>query len=572
MPIFKRLDVHAFFRIRTPFSLPLDKQGLILVEGENRDGGGAVDSNGAMKSASIIETLTWGIFERMIRHGNKAIGDLVLNERQNKAHVAVAVDDFVIDRARPGRLTVTTEHTAPGLSRDPIRRQDEVTRLVQMSYDAWRYSAVVQAAEALADGGFAQQMAVVESLLQLDQLSRAAELGRAEANQLSKTVAAKRAERDGFQYTLDEVERVLAGLQAPSLDATERASLLARITAAEEASARLEPLQQVVENTERIIELARRRSIEENANLVSPVKEKARLESRLNSLACSECGRPFGNEDETRAAQATAQGKIDALTEEINGIFKKKAAADQEVGTLGLRLHGQREELRNQERLAGQLEDLQRQLALLDQREAERAEQLAQVEDSVARTRAQLTSAEEALAAASVPLFRKSFWAKDFGRDELQASIFSNGLPVLNRAAEEYSLALTGGLFQVQFAVARDSRAEDMIRVSGEAAASTYAGLSRGEKERTNLIVAMSLRALARWRLGVPLNLTVYDEVFDHVDPAGLRIAANLLAEEASGGNTVIVITHNPTLKALFPGAKLIRVVREGGEASVYYS
>ena len=107
--------------------------------------------------------------------------------------------------------------------------------------------------------------------------------------------------------------------------------------------------------------------------------------------------------------------------------------------------------------------------------------------------------------------------------------------------------------------------------ISG-ASAPTYAGLSRGEKERVDLIIALSLRDLARWRLPEPVQFAVYDEVFDHMDATGLRVVASLLQADAARGATVVVVTHNPVFKSYFPGAKVVRVTKRDGEADVRYT
>jgi len=67
------------------------------------------------------------------------------------------------------------------------------------------------------------------------------------------------------------------------------------------------------------------------------------------------------------------------------------------------------------------------------------------------------------------------------------------------------------------------------------------------------------------------VNLTVCDEVFDHVDPEGLELVARILWDsvEEGGSGSTFVVTHNPAMKRLFPGARMLRVVREGGEATV---
>jgi len=233
-------------------------------------------------------------------------------------------------------------------------------------------------------------------------------------------------------------------------------------------------------------------------------------------------------------------------------------------------LHAQEQEFRDRQRQADARASLAAQREQVQAGITSRRKQRQAVDASLEQARGEYTGAQAALATAEAIQWTKHFWVQGYGRDGLQAEIFAAAAPVLNHAAARYAQALTNNLTTVQFNPLRGSKREDLVRISGQSA-QTYDGLSSGEKQRVNLILAWSLRALARWRLPAPLNFAVYDEVFDNVDEAGLKVIVRLLQDEAAAGGTVFVVTHNPALKALLPGARVLRVTRKNNESTVEY-
>jgi DNA repair exonuclease SbcCD ATPase subunit len=584
---FHYLDVHAFNRIKTAYRLPLHNQGLVLVEGENRDGGSLIPGNGAGKSLSIVETLTWGMHGRMVRYDDQQVTVEAVHPVRG-ADVALEVElrnlHHRVHRQRPpngaARLTLTTQDPSSGewmplpQSKDP--RRDAVEALFGLDYTAFRYAVVVQGSDALAADGFSTQMAVLETLLRLDELGVASEEARRRTTQRDKDLAVARATASGAARSLEEAEetlRLLEEVAAGDVAARqqEEVDLQRRRAAAVNAQALLPDAQKLVAATGAKMEQARQARIVADSAATPLIKERQQLEKRLGSLVCPSCNRPYGTKAEAEKQQAKTTARITAIDEELQVLGRTKDAADRIFQELNQKQYAQAEEVRRLERATATLADIDAQLAALADREKERTKHREFLEGRITALRAEVDTAQAATAELAVLHRRSSVWVAGYGRDGLQADLFALGVPELNRAAQRYSEALTGQHLRVSFNPQRESRRDNLILIEG-ATAPTYKGCSRGEKERINLIVAFSLRALARWRLGEPINLSVFDEVFDHVDPGGLQAIATLLqAEIAATGGTIFVVTHNPTLKALFPGAKLMRVVREGGEATVFY-
>lgn len=572
------LNVKAFNRFREPFTIPLHQQGLVLVEGENRDGGDSTSSNGAGKSLAIVETLLWCAFGKMARYRGKAVADEAAHP-QNGAHVTVSFE------ARGLQYAMTRSRTAKGnpmfvvagglqspvpvpISKDPHQRGADASFLLGFDYDAFRYSVVVQGGDSLARAGFATQMAVLESILRLKELGDASELARQRVNQLEKELAGVRVEVRLRQQAYTQAQQLLDQIKATgSIDYDgEIARLEAELRQAEGAMGTLPGLRDVVRGAQGSAERARHIASEKRAAWGSAYRDFQETEGSLARAICPTCKRPLKGAAEQEALRV----KLEELRGQVAEAQAKHTQAEGHLRSATTKLQAMEGELRAMEGEAAQVPRIRQQVDQLRSQQEEFAQQVAAAEAQVTAAQAAFTESEGRLGPLEAQARRLQFWAAGYGRDGLQAELFAAAVPVLNHASTRYSQLLTGGRIQVTFNPFRGTRTEDLIRVEG-ASALTYDGLSRGEKERVDLILAFSLRNLARWRLPEPVNVSVYDEVFDHVDEAGLRVVSRLLTEEAQAGGSVFVVTHNAAMKALFPGARVLRVIRQNDEAVVRY-
>lgn len=570
------LAVESFRGFRAPYRLVLDQPGLVLVEGENRDGGSVTDSNGSGKSMAVVEALVWGLYGRMVRYGGKTATDEAVHP-QRGADVTVTLRRggglVTVRRRRSPKGSPSLEVALDGkpyqLSRDTGRRAEEVAALFGFDYNTFRSAVVVQGGDSAARAGYAAQMALIESLLRLDELGVAADLARRESTTLDRELSGLRVEERLRAEEADRAQERLARLQAaPLVDyAAERARLEEAIQQAKWAEGVIPGLRQVVEGAE----AERRRASTAEGAASGEVSTQTRLAEQmtkaLETRVCPTCNRPLSEGPSATERQELERRKAEALKRQASARTALAKAhgvtvkAEQKIATM-------RSELADKQHLAAGRAGAEAALGALDREAAQRAEQLAEVEEEQARAQQAFVGVRARVLALTPRHQRALFWAAGYGRDGLQAELFQQAMPVLNRAAERYSEALTGGAITVRFDPSRASAREDLLRIGG-ASAPTYDGLSRGEKERVDLVLALSLRELARWRLPEPINAAIFDETFDHVDVSGLREVSRLLQAEAAAGATIYVVTHNPSLKALFPSARCVRVVREGGEAEV---
>lgn len=568
---FDKLTVLALRGYRAPFEIDLGTPGLVIVEADNRDGGGVWDSNGSGKSMALVEAPLWCLFGKMSRHGNVAVGDQIVHPIRG-ADVALSLwagdQQIGIRRMRTPKGQGKVQVTAP-VSRDPSRRADDVAAILGLDYRAFCAAVVITGEDALAGASFKEQMEVLEAVLRLDELSEASAKRAAEATALERQLAGAVVETRAAMRAVEAAQEVLRNLkdsEAAALLVEQAATLRRTIQEAEEARARLPDLAAVVEEQWARVRRCQSKKDEVLAEQAGIARRQAEVSRQAAaSDTCQTCQRPFNNAEEIARSRRAALDTLKALKEELEALGPKHVNAERDLRAADVKRQAVEEEYARLKDPLDRLPQMQDLLAQAEAAVAGHAEQVRLAEEALARETAGHQRAIETEADLTRRAWKKRFWAVAFGRDKLQADIFQAGVPVLDEAGERYSTLLTGGTIRVAFNPLRESQTEGLIRISG-ASAPTYKGLSGGEKQRVNLIVALSIRALARWRLPEPINFSVYDETFDKIDAAGLAIVAQILQQEAETG-TVFVVTHNPALKRLFPTARILQVIREGGEA-----
>jgi len=579
---FVELRVERFNRFKKPFMIPLSGRGLVLVEGENRDQGG---SNGAGKSL-VWETLLWCLYGRMARYGDRQIAaqashpqygadvtvtfDLAeYRYRVQRSRTAKGSPEFRVDVASIADGMVYDFEPLRGVSRDPRRKLDDVADLLGFDYTSLRAAIILQGVGTeLARAGFAAQMSVLESVLRLSELSAASDIGRKHATAISTELATA---QGGVRVWERSVQTAEADLR-DAISAASSADIAARRKHLEEGIRGCEGLSRPLNKVEaeegdlaRGLQILQRKYGEVRAQWQGALNAEQKIKTDMSKSVCPTCLRPFKKGDTKALAKH--------LRESTAAVQKAKTTLDKihaQVTTAESGLEHVAALVRMARSAAAELARLQGELRTLDAQAALRAEAVETAKTRLVQAKATLAESAEKAQEIGRRHWRKTFWVEGYGRDGLQADLFNAGVPQLNLKAREFSERLTRGALTVEFDPFRGKQTEDLIRIGG-VSAQTYDGLSSGEKQKADVIIAFAFRALARWRLPEPVNLTVCDEVFDHVDPEGLELVARILWDsvEEGGSGSTFVVTHNPAMKRLFPGARMLRVVREGGEATV---
>jgi len=571
---FLRLTIESFGPLKYgPVTLPLDGQGLVLIEGENWDTASA-DSNGAGKSM-LFEAIPWALWGKMPRYGDKVLGDqachpkdgacvdvefeidggrFCVQRRKEPGHSA-EVDFYVWHREGSGQAGwVSVEGTA-------LHTPDaDPSSLLGFTYDTFRSALFLQAAGfKVTTGGFAAQMRLLEEVLRFDVLSEAGETAKQRGAESLVALTATEGRLNSLQREIQAHDQEIATLDA--LDESAEEERLQQEIAHLESGRRsgvewgLGEARKDYEKTVLTYSQARAELQSATADIEKyrGLNGKSQCPTCLQSLE-EQYVRPMlaGAEEDLLYAQkevTKAKSKMDSAKE----IVSKWEVDQAEQHSVLMQLSADRVALNSL---------LARKVTL--QAQYERVRRLRAVKASEAETIKQVVVKQK------WDLDTASFWSKAFtSGDGLKAEILGSAAPVLNAAAHRYSELLTDDNIRVEFNALRGKKTEDLIRLSGSGSP-RYEGLSSGEKRRVDLIVALSLRSLARWRLSRPVNISLADEIFDALDETGLQRVSAVIQQDTDELSSMFLVTHNPQMKSMFPGAKTWRVVRKGGTSKVY--
>jgi DNA repair exonuclease SbcCD ATPase subunit len=186
---------------------------------------------------------------------------------------------------------------------------------------------------------------------------------------------------------------------------------------------------------------------------------------------------------------------------------------------------------------------------------------------------AKLIHAKKEIEPTEKELKHLAFWVEGYSNRGVKSLLLDTVTPFLNQRANEYLSFLTDGqakiVFNTQSSLASgEKRDKFSVEVSYAHGSEYYNGTSGGERRRADIAVMLALGDLAAQRANVPVRLRLLDEVFEGVDGPGCEKVVSLLKSMvAPNADTVLVMTHNENLKALFE--KKIQVVKKDGVSSI---
>jgi DNA repair exonuclease SbcCD ATPase subunit len=149
------------------------------------------------------------------------------------------------------------------------------------------------------------------------------------------------------------------------------------------------------------------------------------------------------------------------------------------------------------------------------------------------------------------------FWVNAYGNQGIKSVMLDSVTPFLNKRANHYLNRLADSSIEVKFTTQQKLKSGEMrdkfsVGVINHNGDDDYKGNSGGEKRRIDVAVNMALQDLVLSRSNKRLDLVVYDEVFEGLDAVGSEAVIELLQEKASEVGSILVITHNDSLKQLF--------------------
>lgn len=160
---------------------------------------------------------------------------------------------------------------------------------------------------------------------------------------------------------------------------------------------------------------------------------------------------------------------------------------------------------------------------------------------------------------------------KVFGPAGVRAHILDTVTPFLNDRTSDYLSALSDGNIGAVWSTLTTTGKGELkekfnIEVTNEVGATSFAGLSGGEKRKVRLSTMLALQDLVSTRATKSLDVFFCDEIDHALDEKGLERLMVVLDRKAKERGTVLVISHN-SLAEWIPN--VITVTKKGGLSTI---
>lgn len=626
------------------FYVEMKNRGLVLIQGQNKADSSA-ESNGAGKS-SIPDALSWcayGITARGVT------GDTVINTVAKKnAHIRVKIEDdngdiYVIDRYRKHddfkNVVRVKVEKADGTEADLTKGTDKETQLVinqiiGCSSDVFN-AAVYSGQECMPNlpGMTDKQLkTLLEEAAGTEELAECYALARKKALAASKDVDVATAElktldetklrfatmltdsnksRDEFDSTRsDRARAVLAAVlpinsEIATLKAeletlpkasdllSERATIEARLSAVEGEKVALNEAQTAFNEASKLLARADSQLTLSGSQARSAKEALTNVDSRVGT-PCSECGKPYCEEDIAKA-RVLAQEALDkairklsddnmerkvcaAKAAELSDELAKIKASMTDVSAEVKMLGEINEKMRGIQAIQSKIESLENKVAAIKKEAAgvmtEVNPYLATVEKiskGMEDVKRNITDKQATLEELQAKAQLAEDAAQVFGPAGVRAHILDLITPFLNDRTRDYLGALSdGNIHAIWSTLSKTAKGELRekfnIEVWSDTGGDSFAALSGGEKRKVRLATAMALQEMVASRAAKPIGLFIADEIDDSVDGAGLERLMGILEKRARDSGSLFVISHNEMADWV---DQVITVVKDGKQSVV---
>jgi len=513
-----KVEINNFYSFQKA-SVNFDKyEGLVLIEGENRDSNCSVGSG---KSA-IFEAVTYGLFGNTIRKSNEP--SLVNAQKGKKLMVRLTVNDnFVIERGRrPTTLSVYLN--GKNCTKENARAtQKFIEERLNTNYKVFLASTVFgqQNSMDFLSASPDDKRLMLRNFLNLDALFDLRESVKYLKSQYSQKIKA-------INALIDEANKQ----KKEHGQKIEEARLLKTNISDELSEDALNyTLDSILEAEE-----FNRQNDKAIAQFTLEVQRKNKecLSLARREETCSKCGSPVEYDE------AVVTGQIKKLKQESSKLEKKISQIQEDTMEVPVssrdynKLAKYNELTSNQELYAKLLQECKDKIDAWDKETQE------------------LNTQYEIM----------RFWEKAFSESGLVKYIIRNVLDFLNTKVNYYLSYLSQGRFVLKF----DEEMKETIY--NNHVETSYISLSGGEKKKVNLSVMLGLQHILSLSRNSETNLVFLDEIAESLDTDGMEGLYTLLLE-LKKDKTLFLITHNTYLKSLMESAKVIRVIKKKGISTI---
>jgi DNA repair exonuclease SbcCD ATPase subunit len=609
--------------------MALSKQGLVLIQGENRDTT-AADSNGSGKS-TLFKMLSWVLFGRTV---DEIKGDTVIRAGQKRARVAI---DFRVEgrgftaertktRNKPETLKVYYTKNKKSLGARTLKEaQALLEETLSLDWLAFKNTVLYGQGDILhfADPRTTdvQRKAVLTKILRLERIDTA----RAEARRLKNLAVANQSKIEGELIGIESQLEMLDTADLVDLSRVWERARKERITAAQEdvdetradlsevakANKSLKKLRRTLKGVQEILdeftmEEAAKDPLVDQLNEIQnsmthghyelQTNQRARDElaerlDRFSSGECSECGAPSDSPSMKTMAEAaqndhqTAQAACEATERALEEARAEKADLEAQVAAIEESVKDRddwadkwamiMDRIREAEAVAGREDVLERSLERLEG-DLERATseenphklKIAEWTKKAAALRGEVDekTAEAALSQQEAGVY--AFWVEGFGPAGLPSYLMDSVVPVVAAQANKYLEILSDGDLKIKLdtlTTLKGGGVREKLNFTTTVEGQEDVPMSGGQLKKVTLATDLALMDLLSKREGAAVDLLLLDEVLDGLDAAGRSRIMDLLSHLRSQRSTIIVISHDPEIVEKF--GKTITVTKKNGIA-----
>lgn len=527
----------------------LDQQGLVFISGDNGSG----------KTALTTDAIEWCLFKQISK--KIPIGEVQRNGSDNGCKVSLRFrnngSNYRVDRYRKDkqfgdsvRIYKGKSDITPATMPEAEKRLQRIIGLSRAAFNSL-YLFSEESEFYFAAFSDARQKEVLRELLGLSLLEKCRRICSSYVDEIEDEITAQ-------QATVESLRKEIAYLEVRIEEArvekrTERHDLLKRLTYAEKQEARFK----VALDTNRS-EIARIQNRENKS-----VEVQLRIDQRIEELEyglkgddshCSVCNNvvscdhceslAVSQKDISDTEKRCAELRV--RSERMAGSSRKRANSlrrkSQSLDSYERKLRHYNVEVKTLKKL------LKTQEEKSDTKDVDRLREVKQgVEDrllSIKKLEAQSR--------------RYGFWFKGFSRQGAELFALRQALPVLNKQLRSY-LKLMFPSISLEYFVSDKGKIEHTLTCPK--LAYRIGGLSKGQKRRIDLCVALSLRNTMRVFTGVDCNLLAMDEVFDGLDKSGVSRAVAMLRSISMDGTSVFVVSHLDALREHFGNVRRVELV-----------
>lgn len=597
------LTLAGFGVFRETAHLRLDRPGLYLVTGENRDTT-AAKSNGSGKS-TVFKGITWALYGR-------TIDGLTTNVVHKTARAACAELVFVVGdntylirrsrSASKGALELRCTSPDPkDLTAASVRAtQDAIEGLIGVDYDGFRMCCLFGqgdvarfAAPGMTDAG---RKEVLRAILRLDRYANARDFARAKVEKIAASIRDWQRRREEYERAIElnarKISRLTGELDALVIVRDQGADVVKdqlaiaaeheiKLAEALQAESQLEEEVKALDaELDEINGLARRaHSISDGLlrDLRAAEKEAKRLATFEDDPTCSKCGQevPFDPAELQAATQAVSKiddelGKAKRRNQKWQEVTREAMAARQE--TLAELSDARADVVRLRSAItaakkaadsaADSLADCHTRIDKLRIAIQDHVE-----ENEVNQEHIGVADAE--IEALTVSERVAQWWvSKGFGPKGVPAYAIEQTLPALNAGTNEHLATLADGDIEVVWTATTPGASGNVkeeltcnVVVEGIEGAIPSGGQLRKIELATELALAEIVGAS-----GVSsFNALFFDEALDGLDEPGRRRVVDWL--QSLPYATIFVVSHTDEIADAFE--QELRVCKDGGAATI---